>query len=522
MANDGMQDTLTGDQIGEDANSTPENRSTRDGVSTKPPHVRDTPPVVTKHSLTVNGQTLEYTATTGMVPLKNDKGDVDAHMFFMAYIVDRPEGSAPRPLTFSFNGGPGSASIWLHVGALGPKRVHLNDDGTMPVPPFRLVDNEATWLAETDLVFIDPIGTGFSRPVTPEDGKRYWTFTGDIASVGEFIRLYLTRNGRWGSPLFLAGESYGTLRAAGLSKHLIDHGIALNGIVLVSSVLSFQTLDSANYRGNDLPHVLYVPAFTATAWYHQKLADDLQSRSLTDTLRQAERWAMSDYLVALAKGSTIDDEERESIANELAHFTGLSEQYADDTELRVNIMRFCKELLRAERKTVGRLDSRFTGRDDLNVTEEPDFDPSLVSPTPPFTAAFNAYVRNTLGYETDDEYETLSMDVNRAWEFDGDRMGYPETSEALRATFARNPHMRVLIAQGYYDLATPYFAIEYTINHLGLDRVTRERISFAYYESGHMMYLERDSRTKFTADVTAFVREALGDNSGGIIDIGLS
>lgn len=519
MADEGMQDTLTGDQTGKDAE--PASKDKDEQAASAPPPQID-PPVVTRHALIVNGQTLDYTATTGMVGLKNDKGDIDAHMFFIAYTVDCPDGNAPRPLTFAFNGGPRSASIWLHVGALGPKRVHLSDDGTMPAPPFRLVDNEATWLAETDLVFIDPIGTGFSRPVKPEDGKRYWTFTGDIASVGEFIRLYLTRNSRWTSPLFLAGESYGTLRAAGLSKHLIDHGIALNGIVLISSVLSFQTLDSNNYRGNDLAHVLYVPSFTATAWYHRQLADELQEYSLADALRVSERWAMSDYLVALARGSTLNSTDREAVARELARLTGLSEQYVDDTELRVNIMRFCKELLRSERQTVGRLDSRFTGRDALNVTEEPDFDPSLVSPTPSFTAAFNDYVRNTLGYETDDEYETLSMTVNRAWNFDGDRMGYPETSEALRATFARNPHMRVLIAQGYYDLATPYFAIEYTVNHMGLDDDARERIQYAYYESGHMMYLESDSRAKFSADVSAFIRDSLGDSCGATTDLGLS
>jgi carboxypeptidase C (cathepsin A) len=518
-----MQDTLTGDQTGKGAESpaAPAEAKTESKDDARP-EVRDEPPIVTRHTLTVNGQTLEYTATAGKMPLKNDKGEIDAQMFFIAYTVDRPEGSEPRPLTFAFNGGPGSASIWLHAGALGPKRVHLNDDGTMPPPPFRMVDNESTWLAETDIVFIDPIGTGFSRPVKDEDGKRYWTFTGDIESVSEFIRLYLTRNSRWTSPLFLAGESYGTLRSAGLAKHLIDRGIALNGIVLISSVLSFQTLDSGNYRGNDLPHVLYVPSFTATAWYHGKLTSDLQNQELPEVLRAAERWAMSDYLVALAKGDTLEPDERQAITSQLARFTGLSEQYVDDTELRVYIMRFCKELLRRERETVGRLDSRFTGVDALNVTEEPDFDPSMVSPTPPFTAAFNDYVRNTLGYETDDEYETLSMAVNREWKFDGDRMGAPETSEALREAFARNPHMRVLIAQGYYDLATPYFAIEYTVNHMGLDRAARERVEYTYYDSGHMMYLERESRARFTADVTAFIRAALDDNSVADADIGLS
>jgi carboxypeptidase C (cathepsin A) len=472
--------------------------------------LKETAPVRRRHEITVGGKQLAYWTTAGMMPLKNDKGEIQAQIFFMAYTLDAGDGEhgdSSRPLTFAFNGGPGSSSIWLHMGALGPKRVHLKEDGSLPPPPFRLVDNDETWLTETDLVFIDPVGTGFSRAKSEEQAQQYWGYNGDIESVGEFIRLYLTRYGRWTSPLFLAGESYGTIRASGLAGHLIDKGIAFSGIMLISATMSYLTLASGDYRGLDLPYALYLPSFTATAWYHGKLDDDLQRRPLAEVVAEAEAWALSDYLVALAKGDAVPDQERREIAAHVARYTGLSPEYVDGSRLRVHIWRFCKELLRDVRQTVGRIDSRFTGVDDLAVTDSPDFDPSLSNAA--WAAVFNHYIRRELGYETDDEYEILSMKVNEKWKFDQARMGFVSTSDALRKAFARNPYMRVLVAWGYYDLATPYLGIVYNVNHMGLEQPWRDNVRWEGYESGHMMYINRPDREKFKRDVAGFIADAL-------------
>jgi carboxypeptidase C (cathepsin A) len=468
------------------------------------------PPVETQHQIEVDGRQLAYTVTTGTLPLKDDKGETEANIFFVAYTVPPEDEATPRPLTFAFNGGPGSSSIWLHMGALGPRRVHLNDDGTTPAPPYRVVDNPDTWLTDTDLVFIDPVGTGFSRATKDEHHEKFWSAQGDIESVGEFIRLYLTRYNRWSAPLFLAGESYGTYRAAGLAGHLIDKGIAFNGVILVSAVLSMLTLRMHGDRVNDLPYLLFLPSFSATAWYHQRLADDLQSRALPDLLSEVEQWVLSDYLLALAQGDLLGEDDRTRIISQLTRYTGLDERYIDRSRLRINIMRFCKELLRDRDQTVGRLDSRFTGNDLLGVTEFPEFDPSLVSPTPPFTAAFNDYVRRELGYEADVEYETLNMKVNEGWRFDPKSSSSPETAEALRKAFARNPHMHVLVACAYYDLATPYFAIVYTFNHMGLKPDARRQVHYTFYDAGHMMYIDRAERTRLKADIEGFYRTATG------------
>src|SRR5579871_437316 len=301
------------------------------------------PPVVTHHEITVQGLPLRYTVTAGLMPIKNDKNETEATIFFMAYTRDDGGRADQRPLMFSFNGGPGSASVWLHLGAVGPKRVQMLEDGSLPPPPFRLVDNPQTWLDQTDLVFIDPVGTGYSRPAKPELGKKFWGLKGDIASVGEFIRLYLTRYARWSSPLFLVGESYGTTRAAGLAGHLIDQGIAFSGILLVSSILQFQT---ALFRpGNDLPYVLFLPTYTAAAWYHRRLAEPLL-RDLKTTLEEVEEWAIGDYAAALAKGDLLTEDERQKVIARLARYTGLSETYIENCDMRIEIFRFCKELLR--------------------------------------------------------------------------------------------------------------------------------------------------------------------------------
>ncbi len=463
-------------------------------------------PVITQHSITLGRKKLTYTTTTGMMPLKNNEtGEIEANIFFMAYTLDTKDPAEKRPLTFVFNGGPGSASVWLHLGALGPKRVKMTDEGFMPPPPYQLVDNEHTWLDKTDLVFVDPVGTGYSRAAKKDLNKKFWKVKGDIESVGEFIRLYLTRHNRWTSPLFMAGESYGTTRAAGLSGYLVDKGIAFNGIMLISTVMNFQTLDFD--RGNDLPYALFLPTYAATAWYHKKLDAKLQKRALKDVLAEVTQWAETDYTIALMKGDRLEGAERAAVVEKLAAYTGLSPRYIEDSHLRIHIMRFCKELLRDQKRTVGRLDSRFQGIDTLEVSEVPDFDPSLNAITPPYTALFNHYARTELGYETDIAYETLSFEVNGGWEWDGGK--YPDTSEALRSAFAKNPYLKLFLAMGYYDLATTFFATEYTLNHMDIDPALRGNIHRADYEAGHMLYLDVKSLKKLKADVLKFIDAAL-------------
>lgn len=463
-------------------------------------------PIQTKHHFHGAAGRFAYTVTTGMMPLRGEKGEKEADVFFIAYTRDDGVERAQRPLMFSFNGGPGSASVWLHLGALGPKRVKMLDDGNLPAPPYQLVDNPESWLEHSDLVFIDPVGTGYSRPVKPELGKKFWGVQGDIESIGEFIRLYLTRYSRWTSPLFLVGESYGTTRAAGLSDHLLNHGIALNGILLVSSILNFQTASFA--KGNDLPYILFLPTYTATAWYHRRLAPDLQN-SLTETLAEAERWAETEYAAALMRGDALTPQERAAVVAKLARYTGLEPRYIEDCNLRIEISRFCKELLRRQRRTVGRLDSRIKGLDERASSETPDFDPSMSAIRPPYTALFNDYVRNVLKYETDEEYYILGGGIKNPWDWNIDRMGYADTSDALRAAFAKNPYMKLFVASGYYDLATPYFATAYTLAHMGLDPSLRDNIKTGEYEAGHMMYIHTASMTKLKQDIAAFLDFAL-------------
>ncbi|HEV7890973.1 MAG TPA: hypothetical protein VGP08_10050 [Pyrinomonadaceae bacterium] len=469
------------------------------------PAMTDTPPVVTKHELRVGSRTLRYTVTTGVMPLRNPAtGETEARIFYMAYTLDGAGERSQRPLMFSFNGGPGSSSVWLHLGALGPKRTRMLEDGAMPPPPYQLVDNEQTWLDFTDLVFIDPVGTGYSRAARPDLAARYFGLQGDIQSVGEFIRLYLARNERWTSPLFLVGESYGTTRASGLSGYLIDRGIAFNGILLISTIMNFQTALFA--RGNDMPFVLFLPTYSAIAWYHKKLPADLQT-DLRKTLDEVERWAANEYTVALAKGDRLTPAERQEVIDRLNRYTGLDKKFIDNSDLRIEIQRFDKELLRDEKRTVGRLDGRFKGIDALAVTATPDFDPSMAAIRPPYTATFNDYVRRELGFKSDLEYFILGGGVGR-WDFGADN-SYADTSEALRSAFSKNPYMKLFVASGYYDLATPYFATQYTLRHMGLDPSLQPSVTTTYYEAGHMMYIDTRELARLKTDAAAFVRNSL-------------
>lgn len=462
------------------------------------------PPIVTRHEIKVGSKTLRYTATVGMMPIKNREGETEARMFFMSYTLDNPSRSQ-RPLTFAFNGGPGSASVWLHLGAIGPKRVRMNADGTMPAPPFDLVDNEHTWLAQSDLVFIDPVGTGYSRAARPDLGQKFFSLNGDIESVGEFIRLYLSRYERWTSPLFLSGESYGTTRASALSGYLIDRGIAFNGIILISTIMNFETTNFA--AGNDLPYALFLPSYAATAWYHKKLPADLQSRPVQQIVSEVEQWAGGDYSQALAKGDLLTAQERQEIVNKLSRYTGLDARFIDNANLRVSLNLFRKELLRGEKRSIGRLDARFKGYDASIATDSPDFDASEAAIRPPYTSTFNSYVRTELGYKSDLEYYILGGGFTSPWNWNTNN-GYVDTSTALRNALAKNPYLKIFVAMGYYDMATPYFAAHYTLHHISLDPALLKNISTGYYEAGHMMYIDEKSLTKLTTDVDKFMQDA--------------
>lgn len=474
--------------------------------------------VETKHSVIIGGRELHYTVTTGTIVLKEEtekKGEKEgeaegekpkATIFFTAYTLDDPGDITKRPLTFSFNGGPGSSSVWLHLGLLGPRRVHLDDQGFMTQPPFRLVENEFSLLDKTDLVFIDPVSTGFSRAVVGEKARQFHGFKKDIESVGDFIRLYTTRYLRWTSPKFLIGESYGTTRAAGLSGYLQDrHGLFLNGIMLISAVLDFSTLEFE--LGNELPYILFLPTYTATAWYHGLLAPELQA-DLERTLEEVKRFAAGEYTLALMKGNQLVGEERAAIVNQLARFTGLSQEYIERTNLRILIYRFTKELLRSSRRTVGRLDSRFTGVDRDAAGEFNEDDPSMNNITGPYTAAFNDYVRSELKYESDLPYEILNPKV-WPWSYTEFENRFVNVAETLRRAITMNPYLKVFVANGYYDLATPYFATEWTFNHLGLEPHFQENIRMSYYEAGHMMYIHIPSLAQLKADLAEFISGSL-------------
>ena len=366
----------------------------------------------------------------------------------------------------------------------------MDDQGFRVPPPGRLVDNDHSILDVADLVFIDPVGTGFSRAIPNTEAKEFHHFKKDIESVGDVIRSYLSRHQRWSSPKFLAGESYGTTRSAGVAGHLLErHGVYLNGIVLVSSILNFQTagFDASTdtfSRGNDLPYMVFLPTYAAAAWYHGRLAKDLQERPLRALLDEVEEFAANDYTRALFQGDRLTENEFADIAGRVARYTGLSEQYVSRYDLRIEILRFCKELLSDEHRTIGRIDARYTGIDRFKDGDSFESDPSIDSTMGVYTSALNDYVRRDLGYESDLPYEILSTETNRNWDYEDFKNAYVDVSETLRNTMSRNPHMKVLVANGYYDLATPHFATEFTFSHLGLDPELRDNVQMEYYEAG--------------------------------------
>jgi carboxypeptidase C (cathepsin A) len=488
-------------------------------------------PVVTEHTVTLpGGKTLNYKAITGYLLIRDTKqetqpekdsgkesakenaqdqldpsrGKPKAQIFFVAYILDGVDDAATRPVTFAFNGGPGSASVWLHMGGIGPRRVMLSDRGEALPPPAKITDNESTWLERTDLVFIDPVSTGFSRSVRGEDPKQFYGYKQDLASVGDFIRIWTTRYSRWTSPKILAGESYGTTRAAGLSEYLQDrYGIYVSGIVLISSVLNFQTLEFE--PGNDVPYPLYLPTYAATAWYHKRLPPDLQQLPLRDLLSQTEAFSSGDYLLALARGDAASQSDSDRVANQLSRFTGLDAGYIKQENLRESIDRFTNDLLKAQNRSVGRYDSRFTGIRLHPGTDVEDFDPSDEAVNGPFTAAFNDYVRRELKFETDLPYETIAE--VRPWTLADNK--YLDVATSLKEAMSRNPYLKIWVCCGYYDLATPYFAAQSVVRGMNLDPSIRDNIQFTFYESGHMLYIERGAREQLKDDLDRFLTAAL-------------
>jgi len=463
----------------------------------------------TQHTTRIKKKTISYSATAGRLILVDDAGKQTAQLFFTAYTSNAGNASG-RPVTFAFNGGPGSSSVWLHFGAMGPKRVRLGAAGAPPPPPAALIDNEHTWLAFTDMVFIDPVGTGYSRAVDTKEEKSFYGIKKDFESVGDFIRLYITRYNRWLSPKFVVGESYGTTRAVGVTDYLhTKHGIDFNGIVLVSPVLNYNTIRFD--RSNDLAYVLFLPSYAAAAWYHKLVPS--QQIQLAPFLKQVEDWALDTYIVSLAKGATLPEKDAQGVASEISSSTGLSESYVLKSDLAVPSPRFRKELLREKQVVIGRMDARFTGPDTDGTGEAGYYDPSLEMLIGPFSSAANHYVRNDLGFKSDTPYTYLNHTISRSWDWSAaikGGQGYVDVSEALTDALHINNSLKVFIAAGYYDLATPYFAARYTADHLALKKELRDNISIGLYDAGHMMYIDQPSLKKFTADISSFYKKALG------------
>ncbi len=458
----------------------------------------------TSGSITIDGKKVPYKATAGNIIIKDNQGNPKGSIFYIAYHKDDIQDLKQRPIAFCFNGGPSCASVWLHLGALGPKRVALTHEGKA-IFPYHHEDNEFSLLDVADLVFVDPISTGYSCVAPGEDAKQFHGVDEDIQSLAQFIRLYTTRTGRWESPKFLIGESYGTLRAAGLAGLLHnDYRMSLNGVILISSILDYQTMYNVEVD-NDLPNILYLPSYTAAAWYHKKLPSDLQKKSLAEAVKESEAFAIDEYSIALLKGASLDKQQREQTIQKLARYTGLSPLVIEKAQMRIDPFQYRKELLKEDNRTIGRFDIRFKGIDSDACAKYAEYDSSLEELTGIFTAVFNDYARNQLNWKTDEEYRTLVSIRN--WNYKAANR-YLNVAPTLAEVMAKNPNFRVFVASGYYDLALPYFTSDYSFNHLGYDGSLLKRVTKKYYEAGHMMFIYRPALIQLKKDVAGFILEA--------------
>jgi carboxypeptidase C (cathepsin A) len=463
-----------------------------------PPEAPVEPKVaVTHHSIQVHGKELAYTATAGALPVLGANDKPRAEIFFIAY-TKQNEQADRRPVSFAFNGGPGASSVWLNLAAIGPKRIDLGKEGlTLPEFP-RLLDNENTWLEYTDLVFIDPVGTGYSRPSPGAELKDFLNVEADAELVGRFIFRYATLYGKWLAPKYLIGESYGTTRAASLSGYLQNKGMLLHGIVLISSVLNFETIRFE--QGNPLPYFLYVPSYATVAWYHKKLPPALQAESLEKVAREAERWASGDYRLALAHGDMLAESEREKILARLSDFTGLDRQFLRNHRMRIDSRTFSQALLRNDNRVLGILDGRVTG---IAVPEEFFVqDPSVFLTTGPLVTAFHNYVRGVLDYRTDRNYEFLNMEISRDWKWGS---GFTYVGGDLKSAMSENKYLKVLMASGWYDLDVAWASQLYELRQLELAPEIRNNIRLLFFPAGHQVYTYLPALEQLTAEAAAFL-----------------
>jgi carboxypeptidase C (cathepsin A) len=463
---------------------------------------------VTRHTVTVDGQKIDYTATAGTIILRNDQGEPIALFGYTAYTKDGVKNPANRPITFSYNGGPGSSSIWLHMGVMGPRRVVLKDPEATPPAPYELTDNQYSMLDATDIVMVDPVGTGLSRAVGKSKNKDFWGVDQDISSVSNFIKSYISANNRWNSPKYLLGESYGTTRSAGIADYLQQReGIALNGIVLVSTVLDLRTIAFGD--ADNLPYEIYLPTYAAVAWYHDQLAN--KPEDLEGFLGEARRFASHEYAQALMQGDELPQSQHSEVINKLAYFTGLSKDYIDRADLRITEPEFAKELLRKEGKTVGRLDSRYVGYSMDNLSQGARYDPQSTAISPAFTTMFFKYYHEELQFGQDKQYHVSAYSLPD-FDWDWKRRGgsffptSPTTAPDLAEAMTKNPNLKVLVLNGYFDLATPFMGAEYTMDHLDIPKELESNISMKYYHSGHMIYIHKSSLEKMHNDVDTFIQ----------------
>src|SRR5882672_506181 len=467
---------------------------------------------VTDHIIKLGGQTIPYKATAATILLKNEKDEPTALVYYTAYTRSDAKDLSQRPIAFVYNGGPGSSSVWLHMGSFSPRRViTVNADATPPAP-YQLSENPHCLLDKTDLVFLDPVGTGFSHAVGKAQDKDFWGVDQDVKSLAQFITLYVSRNGRWNSPKFLIGESYGTFRSAALGNYLQEHdGMDFNGIVLISNVLDLGTISF--HPGSDMPYIFYLPSYAATAWYHKVLKD--RPADVVAFIDEARKFAGSEYSSALMKGSKLTSAEKADMAKKLSRYTGLTEDYLIKANLRVTLGQFMEELQRHRGLTTGRLDSRYSGLTYDLLSEFAESDPQSAAVTGAFTAAFNSYVRDELKFGQDKTYHAISEGVGSNWDWKhqsgrgrGFFPGSPNVEGDLVQALLANPHLQVEVENGYYDMATPFFATEYTMEHLGLPEPLQKNIREQYYDAGHMMYLRDEDLAKLKSNISAFIEGA--------------